>query len=80
MGDLRLVTACLLAFARFVRFRELEGLRACDVVVYQNHATVRIEHSKTNKLQLGDKVVLARTGNDTCPVGMLEAYMRRTGV
>ena len=35
LADLRLATACLLAFAAFLRFKELVTLRPCDIVVQQ---------------------------------------------
>ena len=65
LADLRLATACLLAFASFFHFNELVSLRACDIMVYKDLATVHIAHSKTDQLQKGDKVVIARTGNST---------------
>lgn len=79
LADLRLAIACLLAFAGFFHFRELVGLRASNVVVYQDHATVHISLSKIDPLQQGNEVVTARTGNPTCPIAMLEAYMKKTG-
>ena len=51
LADLRLATACLLTFAGFLHSRELVGLRACNIVVYQDHATVHIAHSKTDQVR-----------------------------
>ena len=36
LADLRLATACLLAFARFLHFNELVALRPCDVTVQKD--------------------------------------------
>ena len=36
LEDLRLATACLLAFAVFLRFKEFVSLRPCDIVVQQS--------------------------------------------
>ena len=80
LADLRLATACLLAFAGFLRFNELVSLRPCDIVVQQELATIHIARSKTDQLRKGDEVVIARTGNPTCPVTTLERYMRKTGM
>ena len=40
--------------------------------------SLHIAHSKTDQLRKGDGVVIARSGNATCPVAMLELYMART--
>ena len=40
----------------------------------------RILESKTDQLRQGDKLVITRTGNRTCPVIMVERYMNRTGM
>ena len=80
LADLRLATACLLAFAAFLRFDELINLRPCDCVVGQGSMSIRIDRSKTDQLRKGDEVMVARTGDLTCPVAMLEKYLQRTGM
>ena len=75
LADLRLATTYLLAFTGFLRFNKLVGLRPCDIVFHQDRATVH-----TDQLQKGDEVVIARMGNPTYPVAILEAYMRRTSM
>ena len=42
--------------------------------------SLHIAHSKTDHLQKGDEVVIARSGNATCPVVMLKWYMMLTGM
>ena len=37
---------------------------------------VKIESSKTDQYQNGASLVIARTGQVTCPVGMMERYFR----
>ena len=78
--DLRLATACLLAFSGFLRFSELICLRPCDFEVSREMMKIKIIQSKTDQLRQGDELVIARTGNPTCPVAMLERYMNRTGM
>ena len=39
--------------------------------------TLHLPRSKTNQSRKGDVLVIARTGNATCPGAMLELYMRR---
>ena len=42
--------------------------------------TVKIQRSKTDQLRYGDEILIARTANSTCPVSMLERYMRMAGI
>ena len=78
LSDLRLATACLLSFAGFLHFNELVHLRSCDIRVQEGWMLLHLPRSKTDQLRKGDKLLIARTGNPTCPVAMLECYMRRT--
>ena len=79
LSDLRLATACLLAFAGFLRFNELVNITPCDITCQEDMIVIHLPHSKTDQLRKGDEVAIARTGNLTCPVAMLEAYMARSG-
>ena len=78
LSDLRLVTACLLSFAGFLRFDELVKLRPCEISVQDEYMTLRLPHSKTDQLRKGNEVIIARSRADTCLVGKLEQYMTRT--
>ena len=42
LADLRLATACLLAFAGFLRFNELLTLRPCDILIQKGHMSMHI--------------------------------------
>ena len=80
LSDLRLVTACLLSFAGFLRFDEMINLRPCDFTFCQEMLKIRIVRSKTDQLRQGNEVLVARTNSSTCSVAMLERYMRCTGM
>ncbi len=77
LSNIRLASACLLAFAGFMRFDELVQLRPCDIELDGSMAKLKIRRSKTDQLRKGDEVLIARTGNPTCPVAMLEQYMAK---
>ena len=64
-----------MAYAGFFRFDELSDLRPVDLKFDKDMVTVRIKKSKNDQLRKGDEVVIARTKNATCPVGMMERYM-----
>ena len=56
LSDLRLATACVLAYAAFLRFSELVDLTPADFVVSKEMMSIRIKHSKNDQLRQGDEV------------------------
>ena len=77
LANIRLATVCLLAFAGFLRYDELANIRCCDLQLSPRCVTIKIPKSKTDQLRQGNEVLVARTGSDTCPVAMLEQYLKR---
>ena len=75
--DICLATACLLSFAAFLHFNELVNIQPCDIKVQKEWTIIHLSCSKTDQLRKGDKLLIARAGNATCPVAMLEWYMRQ---
>ena len=80
LSDLRLATACVLAYATFLRFRELVDLIPANFVVNGEMMSIRIRHTKNDQLRQGDEVVVTRTWFQTCPVAMFEQYLQRVGM
>ena len=76
LSNVQLTTACLLAFTGFLHFNELVNVRPCDLTFYNEMVKLQIPRSKMDQLRKGDEVVIARSGQDTCPVNMLERYMQ----
>ena len=76
LSNVRLATACLLAYAGFLRADELISLHPCDIDIAAERMLIHITHSKTDQFRQGDQVPIARTGNNTCPVAMLERYLQ----
>ena len=80
LGDLRLLAACLLSFAAFLRYDEVSQLRCTDVSFYPTYLELKIRSSKTDQYRQGDTVLVARSDKVTCPVSMLEKYMQEGGL
>ena len=80
LGDLRVVTWCLIGFAGFLRFNELSVLKESDLQIFPDHMEIFIESSKTDQYRDGAWVTIARTGTKTCPVKMVERYVTLGGV
>ena len=79
LADMQLTTACLVAFAGFLRFSELIQLKTSDISIREDAMVIKNPHSKTDQLRKGDEVIFARSGKATCPVTYLENYLRRSG-
>jgi len=62
---MRLTTACLVAFAGFLRFSELIALKTTDI---SDAMVIKISYSKSGQLRKGDEVIITRSGKATCPV------------
>ena len=75
LTSVRLTSACLLAYAGFLRFNELHKLRPTDLTIDSEKLLIKIRQSKTDQFRKGDEVLIARTGSIMCPVAMLEKYL-----
>ena len=78
LSDLRLTISLFIGLCGFLRFNELVNIRPCDITIQEEQMILHIPRSKTDQLRKGDEVIIARTGNSTCPVAMLEAYLSET--
>ena len=77
LGEIRIVAIALLGFSAFLRYDELSSLRCCDIKFTETSMEVHILSSKTDQYRQGDTVLVARTGNATCPVMVLERYFEK---
>uniref|UniRef100_A0A1X7USH4 Tyr recombinase domain-containing protein n=1 Tax=Amphimedon queenslandica TaxID=400682 RepID=A0A1X7USH4_AMPQE len=76
LSEVRLAAICLLAFAGFLRFSEIAGIRCCDVTISATKMVLNIVSSQTDQFRQGDQVPMARSGSVTCPVAMMERYIK----
>jgi hypothetical protein len=75
LSEIRLATICLLAFAAFLRYNEIAGLRCNDVKIGADKMVVNIRSSKTDQFRQGASVPIACSTLVTCPVAMMERYI-----
>lgn len=75
-----IVLHVFLAYAGFLRFSELINLKRSNICIFESHVSLFIERSKTDVYKEGSTVVISRTPNDTCPVAMLERYLRKANI
>ena len=73
--DIRSVLIYLLSFAAFLRFDELAKSVRSDVELDSEKFELFIESSKTDKYRDGVWVVVAVSGNVSCPVNMMNRYL-----
>nr|XP_034331422.1 integrase/recombinase xerD homolog [Crassostrea gigas] len=74
--NLRTLCMCFLGFAGFLRFSEIVNIRYLDICLQNNCVEINIVKSKTDVYKTGQKVCIARTFWDTCPVNILEKFLR----
>ncbi|XP_072037006.1 integrase/recombinase xerD homolog [Amphiura filiformis] len=72
---IRMCAMLLVAYAGFFRYDELSNLRLCDVIIFTSHVKFFINKSKNDQYREGAWVVVAASGKETCPVGMLQKYI-----
>ena len=75
LKDLRISVIVLLGFAGSFRFKGLANIRTSHIEFAYNHMSIFIPSSKTDVYRDGNKTVIARRGNVTCPVNMVLRYM-----
>ncbi|XP_065943706.1 uncharacterized protein [Magallana gigas] len=76
LPDIRISCMCLLSYAAFLRFSELVNLKRSDITFYEDHLSLYISKSKTDKYKTGSNVIVSKTNNVTCPYGMLQLYLK----
>ena len=66
---------CLSSYAGFLRFNETIHIRRSDISFNETFCRIYLSQSKTAVYRQGQQVLIARTGNFTCPAAMLERYL-----
>ena len=77
---IRLSAICLLVYAGFLRFDELQKLRCCDMVFMRDRMEIAITSSKTDQYRQGDRIPVARFSLSTCPVAMMEKFFKAAAI
>jgi integrase len=79
-GDLsKLQITCLitLGYSGFLRWDDLAKLRRQDVLFYEDHMRIFLQKRKNDQYREGSWIFIARTGNCTCPVKLMEEFFRQ---
>ena len=76
----RIISACLVAYAGFMRSSELLNIKVCDIMFYETFMSIFVESSKTDKYRDGAWLTIARTGTELCPVANIEKLITWAGL
>ena len=76
----RNLTFCILAFAGFFRYSEVSHIRRNHIEFHDAYLTIFIPSSKTDVYHQGKVSVIAKTGNELCPVANLSRYLIAAGI
>ena len=71
----RIICACLLGYAGFMRSSEILNIQVADIVFDQTFMAVFIESSKTDKYRDGSWIMISKTGTCLCPVNNVKKYI-----
>lgn len=80
LKDIRITCMCLLCYSGFLRFSELVNLRRIDIQFCSSHVKLFLYKSKTDVYREGRDVIISRTFSETCPVNMLEKYLKLASI
>lgn len=72
---MRTLTIALLSFAGFLRYDELAAIRRNHIKFVNVYFKLFIPSSKTDQHNVGETVMISRTGNITCPFEVLAEYL-----
>ena len=78
--DLRITCMCLLAYSGFLRFSELVNIRRSHISFQNDNFSLFIPRSKTDVLNKGSTLVIAKSGKSTCPFAMLQMYLKAANI
>lgn len=76
LAKIRIYFMFSLAFSGFLRFNELVNIRFKDIRFCPSHVDLFIPRSKTDIFREGNKLYIARTNKNTCPVACLKNYIK----
>jgi len=79
-SDLRFLLTVVLAFAGFMRICEFLSVQIKHIEFKGEYIKILLPGSKTDQCREGHHLYIARTGNPTCPVKLLETFLDLTGL
>ena len=80
LSKLRVCSLFLLGFSGFLRYNELSNIKMNNLEFHDTYLKLVIEKSKTDIYRRGSSVIIAKTGNDLCPIFWLKAYIESAGL
>ena len=79
LADLQVVTLIVLGFASFLRWDELSRLTPECLQFFPTHVSIFVTQRKNDALRKGHWVFVARMQSPSCPVALLERFLKEGG-
>ena len=76
LSDIRFLLILTLSFAGFFRISKLLNLRIGDISFSKDSIKLHVRKAKNDQAEEGRFIYIARTGKFTCPVALLELYIK----
>ena len=80
LGDIRDLCMILIGFSGFLRYDEISKLKCCNIKMYDNHFSIQIESSKTDKYRKGAEILISKGDSIACPFEMLKRYIELASI
>ena len=80
LKDLRTAAMCTLAFAGFFRHKELSDIEPKNIEFHTDFIKIFVPQSKTDIYREGNYVYISKTYTDSCPVSILQRYMKKAQI
>ena len=78
--QLRNVCLYVLSYAGFFRSEEVLNIRVSHIHFYEGFMTIKVDKSKTDQLRQRDKVVIAQSEGNVCPVFLLKDSLKKLDI
>ncbi|XP_030844181.1 uncharacterized protein LOC115925113 [Strongylocentrotus purpuratus] len=75
LADLRVLFACFISYAGFLRFDDLKNISNNDLTFTSDRLVIHLASSKKDQFRQGSDVVIARSFKQSCPVRVAERYL-----
>ena len=77
LGQLQIATLITLGFSAFLRWDDLSKLERQDIAIEEDHMKIFLVKRKNDQYREGSWIFVARSRKLTCPVNLVEKFLRR---
>jgi hypothetical protein len=80
LGDLQVAALIALGFYRFLQWDDRSHITPEDLIFAPTHLSISLPKRKNDQFREGSQVLIARSDDGPCPVGVVENFWHRRGM